>query len=120
MLLITKLRRGLTQHVRHASNKQTNKQKQNNNNNKYIYIWPRLCSRVTITIKLHTLVYDILPPSTVILDYVIGLENLSANGQFFVDAQKGCKFVTVNSNYMRRFFITAHVAYTRSDKTEIV
>ena len=37
--------------------------------------------------KLQALVYDILPPSTAIADYAIGLEKLSANEQFFHDAQ---------------------------------
>ena len=57
-----------------------------------MYVWPPLCSRVTITTKLPALVYDILPPTTAILDYVIGLEHLSANEQFFVDAQKAVSF----------------------------
>ena len=35
-----------------------------------------------------TLVYDILPPTTAITDYTIGLGKLSANGKFFVGAQK--------------------------------
>ena len=30
---------------------------------------------------------DILPPTTVITDYAIGLKKLSANGQYFVGAQ---------------------------------
>ena len=33
-----------------------------------------------------------------------GLEKLSANGQFFVRAQNGCKFVTDNSDCIRHFF----------------
>ena len=37
--------------------------------------------------KLRALVYDILPPTTVIVDYAIGLEKLSANEQLFDDAQ---------------------------------
>ena len=37
--------------------------------------------------KLQALVYDILPPTTAIVDYVIGLEKLSANQQFLGDAQ---------------------------------
>ena len=36
---------------------------------------------------LQILVYDILPPTTAIVDYAIGLEKLSANEQFFNDAQ---------------------------------
>ena len=38
-------------------------------------------------LKLHAVSYDTLPPSTEIMDYAIGLEKLSANGQFFVVAQ---------------------------------
>ena len=38
--------------------------------------------------KLQALVYDILPPTTAITDYAIGLEKMSANGQFFVGAQR--------------------------------
>ena len=37
--------------------------------------------------KLQALVYDILPTTTVIVDYAIGLGKLSANQQFFGDAQ---------------------------------
>ena len=33
--------------------------------------------------KLQTLVYHILPPTTATIDYVKGLEKLSATGQFF-------------------------------------
>ena len=36
---------------------------------------------------IQALVYDILPSTTATLDYAIGLEKLSANRQFFVDAQ---------------------------------
>ena len=36
--------------------------------------------------KLHALVYDILPPTTAIVNYAIGLaDKLSANEQFFDD-----------------------------------
>ena len=38
-------------------------------------------------LKLQALVYDILPPTTAIVDYAIGLGKLSANEQFFVGAQ---------------------------------
>ena len=32
-------------------------------------------------------VYNLLPPTTAIIDYAIGLEKLSANGQVFVGTQ---------------------------------
>ena len=52
-------------------------------------------------------VYDSLPPTTTAIDNAIGLRKLSANAEFFVDAQMAvsCKFVTVNSDYIRRFFL---------------
>ena len=37
--------------------------------------------------KLQALVYDILPPTTATINYDIGLEKLSATGQFFIGAQ---------------------------------
>ena len=52
--------------------------------------WSRLLPRDLSTqrsAKLQTLVYDILPSTTAITDYDIGLEELSANGQFFVGSQ---------------------------------
>ena len=36
---------------------------------------------------LQALVYDILPPNTATIDYDIGLEKISANGQFFIGVQ---------------------------------
>ena len=38
-------------------------------------------------VKLQALVYDVLPPTSAIIDYAVGLEKLSANGQFFVGIQ---------------------------------
>ena len=40
-----------------------------------------------VGLKLQALVYDILPPTTAIVDYTVGLEKLSAIEQFFNDAQ---------------------------------
>ena len=37
--------------------------------------------------KLQALVYDILPSTTAITDYTMGLEQLSANGQFYTSGQ---------------------------------
>ena len=44
---------------------------------------------VCVCVKFQALVYDILPPTTAIADYAIGLENLSLSGnkQFLDDAQ---------------------------------
>ena len=46
----------------------------------------------TVGYKLQALVYDILPPTTAIVDYATGLEKLSANKQFFDDAQMAVSF----------------------------
>ena len=54
--------------------------------------------------RLQALVYDILPSTAAIVDNAIGLEKLSANEQFFDDAQTAVSFVTDNSNYIRRLF----------------
>ena len=54
--------------------------------------------------KLQSLVYDSLPPTTAIVDNAIGLEKLSANGQFFQSCSNGSKSVTDNSDFIRRFF----------------
>ena len=50
--------------------------------------------------ELQALVYDILPPTTAIIDYAICLRNLSANEQFFRWCSTGGKYVTDNSNYI--------------------
>ena len=42
--------------------------------------------------KLRELVYDSLPPTTATVDCAIGLETLSANEQFFDDAQMAVNF----------------------------
>ena len=44
------------------------------------------CSRFTDGPELQALVDDILPPTSAIIDYVLGLDKLSANGQFFAGA----------------------------------
>ena len=45
-------------------------------------------TEVVLAAKLQALVYDILPPSTAIVDYAIGLEKPSANEQIFVGARR--------------------------------
>ena len=40
-----------------------------------------------VGVTLQALLYSILPSTTATTDYAIGLEILSANGQFFVGAQ---------------------------------
>jgi len=41
--------------------------------------------------QLQALVYDILPPTAATVEYAIGLDKLSAKGQFFIGAQMGVR-----------------------------
>ena len=41
----------------------------------------------TLRAKLRAMLYDLLPPTTAIVDYAVSLEKLSANEQFFDDTQ---------------------------------
>ena len=54
--------------------------------------------------KLQALVYGILPSTTAVFSYAIGSRKLSANKQFFCWCSNSSKFVTNNSNYIRRLF----------------
>ena len=56
-------------------------------------------------ISLKALVYDILPSTTAVFSYAIGSRKLSANQQFCCCwCSNSSKFVTNNSNYIRRLF----------------
>ena len=81
--------------------------------------------------KLQALVYDILPSTTAVFSYAIGSRKLSANEQFFCWCSNSSKFVTFNLPCVHpravRYqmisdvcFITDHVAYASSNKTNIV
>ena len=78
-------------------------------------------------VKFQALVYDILPPTTAVIDYALGRRQLSASEQFFVVAQVAVS-LRRNSNYIRFFvvvvvcfvFVTAHVAFASTNKTQIV
>ena len=52
---------------------------------------------VSYSLKVQALVDSIVPPTTAITGYTIGLEKL----QVFCWCSIGSKFVTVNSNYIR-------------------
>ena len=54
--------------------------------------------------KLQALVYDILPSITAVFSHSIGSRKLSANEQFFCWCSDSSKFVTNNSDYIRRLF----------------
>ena len=65
--------------------------------------------------KLQALVYDILPSTTAVFSYAIGLSKLSANEQFFVGAQTVVSLLQttqiISDVYLKQF------AYASSNKT---
>ena len=61
--------------------------------------------------KLQALVYDILPSTTAVFSYAIGPRKLSANEQFFVDAQTVVSLLQTTQIISDVCFITDHVAY---------
>ena len=67
---------------------------------------------------LRALLYDILPSTTAVISYAIGLIKLSSYEQFFVGVSS--KFVTNNSNYIRCLFYVAMLLTHSSNKTKIV
>ena len=75
---------------------------------------------VIACVKLQALVYDILPSTTAVFSYAIGSRKLSANEQFFVDAQTGVRLLQTTQIISHICFITDHVAYASSNKTKIV
>ena len=54
--------------------------------------------------KLQALVYDILPSTTAVFSYAIGSKKLSTNEPFLCWCSNSGKFVTNNSDYIRRLF----------------
>ena len=58
----------------------------------------------TVGCKLQVLVYDIIPSTTAVFSYAVGPRKLSANEQFFCWRSNSSKFVTNNSDYIRRLF----------------
>ena len=72
-----------------------------------LYVRRVVPSAVSSLCKLQALVYDILPSTTAVFSYAIGSRKLSANEQFFCWCSNSSKFVTSNSNYIRRLFYVA-------------
>ena len=70
--------------------------------------------------RLQALVYNILPSTTAVFSYVIGPRKLPANEQFFVGAQTVVNLLRTIQIISDLYFITDHVAYASSDKTQIV
>ena len=76
--------------------------------------WHNICP------KLQALVYDILPSTTAVFSYAIGSRKLSANEQSFVGAQTEVRLLQTTQIISDVCFITDHVAYASSNKTQIV
>ena len=70
--------------------------------------------------KLQALVYEILPSTTAIFSYAIWSRKLSANEQFFVDAQTAVSLLQTTQIKQGVSFIGANKVYTRTNKTTIV
>ena len=71
-------------------------------------------------VKLQALVYDILPSTTAVFSYAIGLRKLSANEQFFVGAQTLVSLLQTTQIKQGVSFIAANKVYTSTNKTTIV
>ena len=71
-------------------------------------------------VRLQALVYDILPSTTAVFSYVIGSNKLSANQQFFVDAQTVISLLQTTEIKQGVSFIAANKVYTSTNKTTIV
>ena len=84
------------------------------------FVWPCQSAADTGTRpNSKPLVYDILPSTTAVFSYAIGSRELSANEQFFVDAQTASLLQTTQI-ISDVCFITDHIAYASSNKTQIV
>ena len=82
------------------------------------------CFLVNSRPRVQVLVYDILPSTTAVFSYAIGSRKLSGNEQFFcfvfVGAQTVVSLLQTTQLVSDVCFITDHVAYARSNKTQIV
>ena len=76
--------------------------------------------KVWVPIKLQALVYDILPSTTAVFSYAIGSRKLSVNEQFFVGTQTVVSLLQTTQIISHVCFITDHVAYASSNRTNIV
>ena len=64
------------------------------------------------------MVYDSLPSTTAVFSYAIGPRKLSANEQFFVGAGTVVSLLQTTQIISDVCFITDHVAYASSNKTQ--
>ena len=76
--------------------------------------------KVWVLIKLHALVYDILPSTTAVFSYAIGSRKLSANEHFFVGSQTVVSLLQTTQIKQGVSFIAANKVYTGANKTTIV
>ena len=74
----------------------------------------------SIHLILQALVYHMLPSTTAVFSYAIESRKLSANEQFFCWCSNRSKFVTNNSNNIRRLFYNWPCCLGQSNKTKIV
>ena len=70
--------------------------------------------------KLQALVYDILPATTAVFSYAIGSRKLSANEQFFVDAQTVVSLLQTTQIKQSVSCIATNKVYSSENKTTIV
>ena len=70
--------------------------------------------------KLQALVYDILPLTTAVFSYAIGSRKLSASNEQFFDGAQTVSLLQTTQIILDVCFITDHVAYASSNKTEII
>ena len=73
-----------------------------------------------LRVRLQALVYHILPSTTAVFSYVIGSNKLSANEQFFVDAQTVIRLLQTTEIKQGVSFIAANKVYASTNKTTIV
>jgi len=70
--------------------------------------------------RLRALVYDILPSTTAVFSYAIGSWKLSADEQFFVNAETVIRLLQATQIKQGVSFIDTNKVYTSTNKTTIV
>ena len=75
---------------------------------------------MNLAAEFQALVYDILPSTAAIFSYTIGPRKLSANEQFFIDAQTIVSLLETTQIKQGVSFIAANKVYTSTNKTTII
>ena len=92
----------------------------------FVSLYLHVCLFVSVTVyvclsvKLQTLVYDILPSTTAVFSYAIGSRKLSANEQFFVGAHTVVSLLQTTQIKRGVSSIAANKVYISTNKTTIV